>query len=407
MLTEISCKCIVLTANLSSNDFNRMPATPVTASFVNVSFTPEPIESCDADDIVPGNTNWTNYDPTACSVGPVTSIYEDSLSPEWSDIDSTTHVLQATGYVHTGSYSISWDVIPGGQLYFHYSGTIDMETYYGFEFWVIGGGRDVVDVTAQLLLPGGEVSNPVSIGSVLSSGIQAWTWRRAVFGFDQFLLESNTPVVGLLLASVATDFISTIYIDGLKLGQKYGMCANSSLEIYSDNLENNFLDWSWGTYSLSSTTTVYSGQDAVSVDLYNNDGVKFHTNSAIDTTKWQAISFYVSYRSLQGWLINVAVTSSNSPKGVMALIDFYGGSFPHGEWVRVVIPFSDFGIMPGTPVDGIEIICNTAQYQGVLYLDEISFISSLTADEIDSSSAHLKVATLLIFAQLIFLYVLF
>lgn len=248
--------------------------------------------------------------------------------------------------MRSGVSSISWDVIPMAHLYFGYSGTIDTTQYYGFEFWVYGGGNWNAPVDAQLVLPGGQVSLPVHVTTVLPAGIQAWTWSRVVFPFETFSLGESTTIIGMVLNSTGTNFEGTIYVDDVRLIQKYPICANSTMYIYNDKLENHFIDWSWGgSYSLSSSNPVYSGQSAISWELYNNDGIKFHTTNPVDTTKWQAVSMYLNYQQLQGWQVTISLTSNGNLVGTMGLLDYYAGSFPPGNpWVKFVVPFYEFGI---------------------------------------------------------------
>lgn len=419
-----------------------MPSFPVQSTFSEIIFTPVRAEACNSSLVAPGNAFWKSYDTSACSLGSVSTVYDDSLYRGWSVVGSK-HDLGSTTYLHTGASSISWDVIPTAQLNFSFSGVADTDLFYGFEFWVFGGGRGGQDLTAQLILPGGIYSRSVNISQFISHGIQEWAWNRAVLPFTAFVDTTNFTTINVTcsnttsftttnlnatineltkfnfscLASSTHDHVTissvkarvvgltfkvnghtnqgTIYLDDLRLIQKYPVCENDTFFVYDDKLENGFIDWSWGSaHNLSSDSIIYSGQHAISWEMYNHNGIKFHTAAPIDPHKWQALSMYLNYQQIDGWDIVLSVTSNDKQLGTIGLLNYYGmthscaipctttrqliyytgGSFPQGIWVRLVIPLYAFGANAYTPLDGVQIVSNTDKYQGKLLIDEIAFI---------------------------------
>jgi len=353
---------------------------PVESSFNNLTYLPTSDVSC-GNGINPANINYTGgYDPSKCTKKDISFIYTDSLASGWSDSGSTKHSLSSNYAVRAGSNSISWDALPGAELYFRFNGIIQQSDFYSFEFWVYGGGQSQQQLDIQLLLPSAQTSASVNINLVLLSGVQAYSWSRVVLPFGLFSIPSDTPIAGFVIISGGTTFQGTMYFDQVLVGQQYDYCynGNRSYAIYRDSLNEDWVDQSYGGISsLDSTKIVHSGDRSIEWYLYQNDGIKFHTDSPVDSDTYSAVELYVNPELLTGWKINIMVTVHDTPVGTMDLLSYYSGSFPPGTWVKVVIPFYQFGVNPDSQIDGLMIQCNTNDYQGKMYIDDVSFLSKL------------------------------
>jgi hypothetical protein len=122
--------------------------------------------------------------------------------------------------------------------------------------------------------------------------------------------------------------------------------------------------------------------------MYDSGGVRLHSSFSVSTSTYQGVSFWINPVDLSGQDWTVAMTSPDSTlannaagAGPLNLFSYYGGFLPRqssgDQWIRIVIPFYQFGIVGGTKLDGILFQLTGSEYQGSLYIDDVEFIEQI------------------------------
>jgi len=88
--------------------------------------------------------------------------------------------------------------------------------------------------------------------------------------------------------------------------------APAQLAVYTDSLQNGFVDWPWGTYNLAQTAVVHSGTAAISFEPDNWDGLFLHRDAGFTGTEFEAIELWVRGGGAGGQQVTVAILSGGS-----------------------------------------------------------------------------------------------
>lgn len=271
--------------------------------------------------------------------------------------------------------------------------------YETFEFWIYGNGFNGQKIGIQVVLASGGgtpfPTTPVQVSQVLTAGIQPWEWSRVNIPFTMLSLTANSPqdLLGFVLSSDADEFGGRVGIDDVMMGYTLPMCTNNTILMLDDGLAKGYSDQSWGVYTLQSSDTAYSGSYSLAWQMYDTGGIHI-TGKGVNTKSYAGVSFFLNPQKVQGWQWTVTMTADDSKANngqagfAINLMDYYGGHLPqqNGQWVRVVIPFYEFGITSGTTLNGILFQLETNAYQGTLYLDQIEFIQEIDPDTTSGAS---------------------
>jgi hypothetical protein len=160
------------------------------------------------------------------------------------------------------------------------------------------------------------------------------------------------------------------------LGLASGNVASAQLAVYTDSLQNGFVDWSWGTHNLAQTAVVHSGTAAISFEPDGWNGLFFHRDAGFTGTDYEAIELWVRGSGAGGQELSVAVLSGGSPAGSSAPLAGFveGGSIPAGSWAKATVPFSALGLSTGT-WDGIWLQDSLGGNQPAIYVDDVRLLA--------------------------------
>ena len=145
-----------------------------------------------------------------------------------------------------------------------------------------------------------------------------------------------------------------------------GAHAQTNVSIYSDQLDNGFQNWSWGSNNFSSTSPVYSGTDAI----------KFYGPG------WDAISFWhqdfnpAPYTNLTFW-------ADGGPTGgqVLEIYLQYGTNsgpayqlapLPANGWRQFNLPFSTLGVAGITNLNRLNFQLTSAGTTNPFSMDDVN-----------------------------------
>ena len=151
--------------------------------------------------------------------------------------------------------------------------------------------------------------------------------------------------------------------------------APAQLAVYTDSLQSAFVDWSWGTHSLSQATVVHAGTAAISFEPDAWAGLFLHRDAGFNGTDYEAIELWVRGGGSGGQQVTVAIVSGGSAAGSAALAGFVeGGSIPAGSWAKATVPFSALGLSTGS-WDGLWLQDSSGVNQATLYVDDVRLLA--------------------------------
>jgi hypothetical protein len=151
-----------------------------------------------------------------------------------------------------------------------------------------------------------------------------------------------------------------------------------TMEIYTDELEPGWQDWSWdATRNLAATDQVYSGTHAISVILEPYGGLSFW-HPAFDSGPYY-LEFYIRGSSPEGQYLRVFFHSEDGTElhGQRVECSRYieGGTIEAGIWKRVRIPLSDLNAA-GRSLIRVSIQDRRGEGSAVFWVDEIRLVGA-------------------------------
>ena len=151
--------------------------------------------------------------------------------------------------------------------------------------------------------------------------------------------------------------------------------AHAPLVIYADSLSLGWSDWSWNTtINWQDSSNPHSGTHDVSFTFTTAwDGLSVHSDSPVDTTPYDLLSFWINGGAAGGqklWaFVEYPGGGSSSPVDVGPYIK--GGAIRVNTWSLVRVPLSVLGA-GATQISRVDLFNNTSGTQPTMYLDDLS-----------------------------------
>jgi hypothetical protein len=144
--------------------------------------------------------------------------------------------------------------------------------------------------------------------------------------------------------------------------------AQTSLVVYADSLLNGWQNWSWATVNLASTSRVYSGTRAISVNASNWQALYLASASSINASVFTGLTFWVNGGAAGGQVVQVQGTINSVGQTPVTL-----APFPTNTWRQHTLALADLGFTAGTQLDGIWFQVPTTTTVPEFFIDAISF----------------------------------
>ena len=144
------------------------------------------------------------------------------------------------------------------------------------------------------------------------------------------------------------------------------------LPIYHDTLDSSFQDWSWATHDLFQMAVVHSGSRAVSFEPDAWAGLDFHHATAIDTSLYTGLEFWVNGGPTGGQVVNIRLFLGGQEKGSALISALLGAPVAAGGWQRVFLPFAGLGISGS--FDNLYLQDWSGLNQGTIYIDDMRLV---------------------------------
>lgn len=232
----------------------------------------------------------------------------------------------------------------------------------------------------------------------------AWAWYVSGCSFPSIIADWNgTPISGVgelvqsYLSGNAPAAPPVIPPPTSGTNSTSPPAASSAMTVYTDSLASGWQDWSWASsYSLESTTYVYSGSNSIEFNVQEYQGIYLHYTSSFAIGGYSTLQFYVN-----GGLS--AVSASALSVQIYGTADTTIGnsvnfpvSVPVSQWSLVSINLNSFGVSASTQVSGFVIQSNVDASAGNIWIDNISFLaagSSTAAPTLAPTSAPTRAPT--------------
>jgi hypothetical protein len=322
---------------------NRLTGVLLTVAFVTIGFGPVSARS------IGSETTQMNSLLQISEAAADAPIYADVLAVGWEDWSwETNRNFNNADPVHSGSasiavtYTASW-----GGLLLHTESAVPTSDYMAIRFWVHGGSTG-----------GQSVNFHVNDGTeYYSFTVQANTWLRVTVPLA--VLGNPASLSDLVWQDGSNGSQPTFYIDDISLVE--------TSQVYTDALTRGWLDYSWKTdRTFDNSEPVHSGSASIAVtytEAYG--GLLLHRDTAISTSDYDAILFWVHGGSIGGQSVNFHVNDN---------VESYFFTVQANTWRQVTVPLA----VLGNPTTLSELFWqeNSGSSQPTFYLDDISLIKT-------------------------------
>ena len=157
--------------------------------------------------------------------------------------------------------------------------------------------------------------------------------------------------------------------------------AQTNFSVYSDQLNNGFQNWSWGSNNFSCTSPVHSGSNSISFTGTNWQAISFW-HADFNPTLYTNLNFWANGGALGGQVVQIYLQYSNT---VMVGPSYQLPPLQANTWQQFFIPFSALGVAGVTNLDRFNFQLTASGTTNAFYLDDVN----LTA--VQPSLVHLEI----------------
>ncbi len=156
--------------------------------------------------------------------------------------------------------------------------------------------------------------------------------------------------------------------------------AEGSLDIFTQQLQNGWQDWSWAVKKMPDSSHLYKSLPSIEFVPSNWKGIYFHHDS-IPADSYQTLSFLINGGDTGGQKIQVCVVRDAGAFGrKLNIADMIAGkSIPAGKFAQVEIPMNQLEDT-NTPITGICFMDASGKEQLPVYLANIKLTGGKQAD---------------------------
>jgi acyl-CoA thioesterase I len=159
----------------------------------------------------------------------------------------------------------------------------------------------------------------------------------------------------------------------LLLGMISGAAAQQNLAIYTDSLQNNWNNWSWGStidFSYSgSSQYIHGGSRSIAIAITNGWAALFLHHTAFDSSPYSNLTIWVNGGPYGGQALAVKAVVGGTLQGGQ-----YQFVPTANTWQRITVPLATLGAAGATNFDGIWIQSQSSLALPVFYVDDMSLL---------------------------------
>jgi hypothetical protein len=142
------------------------------------------------------------------------------------------------------------------------------------------------------------------------------------------------------------------------------------MAIYTDSLQNGWLDWGWATHNYANTSPVHSGANSVSVTAGGYQAL-YIAHGAFNSTPYSSLTFWIHGGSAGGQLLSVIGHAGGAQQATTNL-----SALAANTWQQISIPLAAIGLANRTDVDGLWINNPSGNAVPTFYVDDIILTSN-------------------------------
>jgi hypothetical protein len=164
--------------------------------------------------------------------------------------------------------------------------------------------------------------------------------------------------------------------------------AQSDQPIYTDSLQNGWMDYGWATINYANTSPVHSGADSISVKINStpsNWDAIYIAHNAFDSSAYTNLTFWINGGVSGGQQLRLqALRSGSAQPGVLL------APLPTNTWKQITVSLASLNADNKPDVSGFWIIDEIGTPQPIFYLDDITLVAG-TAPPVTNTSAAITV----------------
>ena len=142
--------------------------------------------------------------------------------------------------------------------------------------------------------------------------------------------------------------------------------------VFTDSLQNGWVDYSWATVNLANTSPVHTGADSVSVSSAGYQALYLH-HTALNGTLYSSLTFWVNGGNAGGQSVRVQATRNGDPQTNIVVIL---APLPVNSWRQETIPLSSLEVASAPDFDGFWLQVQSGGTAPAFYVDDISLVTN-------------------------------
>lgn len=153
------------------------------------------------------------------------------------------------------------------------------------------------------------------------------------------------------------------------LGPCLSARSQTNLSVYSDQLNNGFQDWSWGTRNFSCTSPVHSGTHSITFSGSAWQAISlFHPE--FNPRPYTNLDFWANGGTDGGQILRIYLEYGTNSTAAYTL-----SALPTNAWRRFFIPFASLNASGVTNLKRINLQLTSAGKTGAFYLDDVNLVA--------------------------------
>jgi len=139
--------------------------------------------------------------------------------------------------------------------------------------------------------------------------------------------------------------------------------------VYTDGLQNGWVNYSWATVNFTNTSPVHGGADSISVSSTYYQALYLH-HAAQSGALFSGITFWVNGGSSGGQSVQVQATRNGTAQVAVAL-----SPLPINSWRQDTVSLASLGVASALDFDGFWLQVNNAGTAPTFYVDDITLLT--------------------------------
>jgi hypothetical protein len=168
---------------------------------------------------------------------------------------------------------------------------------------------------------------------------------------------------------------------GLLVATTPRVSAQSNQAIYTDSLQNGWVNYSWAAVNFNNTSPVHTGSDSISVACTNYAALYLHA-PAFDSTPYTNLTFWINGGASGGQPLKVQATLNGAAQtNTVTLAPLTT------NWQQISIPLASLGVANAPNMDGFWIQNTLGANIATFYVDDITLLAGPVVTNIAAAIA--------------------